>query len=202
MSPWIDGLGMFVIVTVLPGLRAAYAPRYDADEASPSIKRVLGALYFWLARTRRVLKFLEVSTLTPNFFINLMVISMYGFEASSPVMRMVMPFSVSGAIMSRLEMYWLLMLPGRVTVPPLSLLALMWSGGQPDGEVVIFAPSLLSASVSGLIGRSFIRLLPVIVTSLFRVAAREVRNLVVVPALPRLILPGVLRVSCLRPFFI
>jgi len=65
--------------------------------------------------------------------------------------------------------------------------------------VVIFAPRRLSVSVSGLIGRSFMRLHPVIVTSLFDTVAKAVKNLTAVPALPKWILPGDFVASFLSP---
>jgi len=78
MSPWIDFWGMPAIVTRVSGFRAAYAPRYDADDASPSMKSLLstGFLNFWFGATLRVLNDEVFSTLMPNFFINFIVISM------------------------------------------------------------------------------------------------------------------------------
>ena len=104
-SPWIEFFGMFSIVMVRPGLKAAYAPRYEADEASPSIVSVFGALSFWLGLTLIVEKVLVVVVLMPNFSKSLMVISTYGFEVSSPFMRIVNPFSMRGDTRSREVMY-------------------------------------------------------------------------------------------------
>ena len=101
--------------------------------------------------------------------------------------------------MSKLEMYWLEMLPGILIVPPLSVDLKMWIGGHPVAEVSRLVPRVLSASVSGFIGRSLIRFWPVIITFLLRAQAKLVKNLVAVPALPKLILPGDADANFLSP---
>ena len=93
------------------------------------------------------------------------------------------------------------MFPGSSTGPPLRVDGLMLIGGKPGGEGSMVAPSFVSASVSGWIGLSHILLLPVIVTCLFVVAAKLVKNLTDVPALPKNIRPGFAFLRRARPSF-
>jgi len=201
-SPWIEFFGRSLIVTVIGrpvsiDLRIAYSPRYEADDASCSTFSSVD-LYFWFGATFRVRNDLLVSTRTPHFFINAIVISMYGRESSGPVICIVRPFGISGEVRSREVRYWLEIFPGIAIRSPVNRDGLMLIGGQPL-FVERSAPSFVSASVSGLMGRSFIRFSPVIATSLLRQQASVVINLTAVPALPRWIFPGLRLASFLSP---
>ncbi len=98
-------------------------------------------------------------------------------------MCMISPFSMSGAIISKADMNCELILPERYTSPPLSFRPLIRKGGKPSfSRYSISAPSAVSVSTSGWMGRSCILLDPLMIHSPSMPARKAVRKRMAVPA--------------------
>ena len=87
---------------------------------------------------------------TPNFFIEEIVASRYGFDTNYPSMFNVIPFSVFGAVIIKAEMNWLDTEPGIVTSPPRIFPCIVIGGFPPVEEH--FAPIDCNASSNNCIG--------------------------------------------------
>ena len=102
---------------------------------------------------------------------------------TTPSRCKVSPFSIRGAIISNAEIYCELTPPASEISPPCNALPKMRRGGYPSFSIYSTrAPSAFSASTSILIGRFFIRSVPVIVHSPTTLDKKAVRNRIAVPA--------------------
>ena len=102
----------------------------------------------------------------------------------SPSSRSVSPLRSMGPIISSAEINCELTLPAISSSPPSNCLPLMWSGGKPSLPAYLMsAPSCRSASTRILMGRCFMRSVPVSRWLPLSVAARKaVMNRMAVPA--------------------
>mmetsp|Transcript_68589 Transcript_68589/g.143067 ORF Transcript_68589/g.143067 Transcript_68589/m.143067 type:complete len:232 (+) Transcript_68589:2942-3637(+) len=119
-----------------------------------------------------------------------MVMSMYGslIALSSSSCSSTSPCA-RGAARSTPEMYWLLILPDILMVPAGRPLAAIWIGGQlGPSRYLMSHPCATRASTMSLMGRSFMRALPVTTIeppSLLATVEMPVRKRALVPELPR-----------------
>mmetsp|Transcript_17729 Transcript_17729/g.55069 ORF Transcript_17729/g.55069 Transcript_17729/m.55069 type:complete len:217 (-) Transcript_17729:231-881(-) len=143
---------------------AAPVRKYDALDASPSTNTSPGVTYFCCpGTTKRSMLAASHSTLMPKRSMSLIVISTYGVEISSSVMRMVTPSGSlhSGEAMSSAVRYCDDTDPEMAISPDGSPAASTCTGGQPVPSGRLAAtPSCVRPSTRSAMGRSRIRATP------------------------------------------
>jgi len=123
------------------------------------------------------------SAIAPKSRIMHRVRSIYGRDMTFPVSFNSRPFSKTGPIINKADIYCELTFPGISRIPPCNALPFIRNGGYPSSpSYSISAPKYLRASTSMPIGRCLIRSVPVITCSPSVTERYAVMKRIAVPA--------------------